>query len=248
MSCHDLRLRKTLNVNPSFHHQRMSHLQGVLDHFMGVFKLKRSPFVIGPPPSSNEAEQEKVNVNKNVTVAILDASLLSRVGFFIVYWCKFGYYPVYKTDLSGALVIPPPPLLGELELALWNDIEKENGFIHCTLVKYMLLKLEPSSTNVYHIITRVVTTAEDTKRYPTTVYLSNDETSIYDVQPHKSLNNVTLFYEDYSYYHGSILMEETFGPVRHGEGFFRNLTSKTEVHGIFLFNELIKTKKSIVIV
>ena len=88
MSGHDLRLRKTLNVNPSFHYQRMIHLQGVLDHFIALFKLQRRPFVIGPPPSSNEAEQEKVNVNKNVTVAILDASLLSRVGFFIVYWFK----------------------------------------------------------------------------------------------------------------------------------------------------------------
>lgn len=76
MSGHELRLRKTLNVNPSFHYQRMSHLQGVLDHFMRVFKLQRPPFVIGPPPS-NEGAKEKVNVNKNVTVAILDASLSS---------------------------------------------------------------------------------------------------------------------------------------------------------------------------
>jgi hypothetical protein len=235
---------ETLNVNISFHHERMSQLKGILDHFMSVFKLQSPPFVIGLPSSSSSKKvKEKVNINKNVNVAILDASFLSRVGFFMVYWHKFGYYPVSKTDLSGALVSPPPPMLGELELALWNDIERENGFIHCTLVKYMFLKMEPSHDNVYHIITRVVTSTEDTRRYPTAIYLSNDGTSIYDIQSNKSLDDVTLFYEDYSYYHGGIYMDETFGPVRHGKGFFHDLTSKMEIEGLFFFNELVKSNK-----
>jgi hypothetical protein len=241
MSEYNLRLKKTLNVNPSDHYKFMEGLQGVIEHYMGFFNLAVPPFVLAPPP----IKEERVNVNMSVNMSTVDDALLSRIGFFTVYWKKFGYYPLAKFDLAGVPVTRPAPILDERETQLWKDITKEHGFIHSFLANYMFREMQPgvSGTAVHHIIPRVTASGEDTKRYPTVIYLANDETSVYDVQPDKCLEKVTMFYEDNSYYHGCILVHDIFGPLRHGEGFYRDMSAKTEVHGFFAWNELSKTLK-----
>lgn len=243
MSDRKLRLKKTLNVDPVLHHEFMEELQRVVEHFMGVFKLTVLPFVLGAPPT----KKERVNVNTYVNMTAVDDTLLARIGFFTVYWKKFGYYPPTKTDLSGALVTPPPSELTDHETQLWGDIVKEHGFIHSFLAKYMVREMQPGhhGSAVHHIIPRVTASGEDTKRYPTVMYLPNDETSVFDVQPGECLENVTLFYEDNSYYHGGILIHDIFGPLRHGEGYYRDMSTNTEIHGEFAWNEITKTLKKV---
>lgn len=240
---HNLRLRKTLNVNPARHCEFMEELQRVVEHFMGVFKLTVPPFVLGAPPT----KEERVNVNSNVNMTAVDDTLLARIGFFTVYWKKYGYYPLTETDMFGASVSPPPFPLGDHETQLWRGIVKEHGFIHSFLAKYMVRKMQPGDHDsaVHHIIPRVTASGEDTKRYPTVIYLPNDKTSVYDVQPDKCLENVTLFYEDNSYYHGGILIHDIFGPLRHGEGYYRDMSAKTEIHGVFSWNELAEIMKKV---
>ena len=236
MSDRKLRLKKTLNVKPSDHYEFMEELQRVVEHFMGVFKLTVPPYVLGARPT----KEERVNVNTYVNMTTVDDALLARIAFFTVYWKKFGYYPLTKTDLSGVAVIPPPPELGDRETELWGGIKKEHGLIHSFLAKYMVREMQPGhhGSAVHHIIPRVTASGEDTKRYPTVMYLPNDETSVFDVQTDNCLENVTLFYEDNSYYHGGILINDIFGPLRHGEGYYRDMSAKTEIHGDFAWNEL----------
>jgi len=242
MSDYNLRLKKTLNVNPLDHYKFMEGLQGVIEHYMGFFNLAVPFFVLAPPP----IKEERVNLNMSVNMSTVDDAFLSRIGFFTVYWKKFGYYPLAKFDLAGAPVTPPAPILDERETHLWHAITEEHGFIHSHLAKYMFLKMQPgvvTGSPVHHIIPRVTASCEDTKRYPTVIYLANDKTSVYDVQPGKCLEKVTMFYEDNSYYHGGILVHDIFGPLRHGEGFYRDMSAKTEVHGVFAWNEVAKTWK-----
>ena len=244
MSEPNLRLRKRLNVEPSDHYKFMEGVQASIEHYMGVFKLSVPPYAISAPPPTAE---ERVNVNMDVNMTAVDNALLERIGFFTVYWKKYRYYPLIKTDMSGAPVSPPPPALGDHETQLWEAICDEHGFIHSWLAKYMYRKIggvhELHVQRVHHIIQRVTASGEDTKRYPTVIYLPNDKTSVYDVRAGKCLENVTLFYEDNSYYHGGILVHDIFGPLRHGEGYYRDMSAKTEIHGVFGFNEVAKTLK-----
>ena len=232
---------RLLNVEPSDHYKIMEGVQASIEHYMRVFKLSVPPYAISAPPPTAE---KRVNVNMDVNMTAVDNALLERIGFFTVYWKKHRYYPLTKTDMSGAPVSPPPPALGDHETQLWEAICEEHGFINSHLAKYMYRKIGVIEWDVHHIIQRVTASGEDTKRYPTVIYLPNDKTSVYDVQPGKCLENVTLFYEDNSYYHGGILVHDIFGPLRHGEGYYRDMSANIEIHGVFSWNELAKTLKN----
>ena len=216
----------------------MEALRHHLDHFMGVFKLTQAPFVINDAPTS----KGKVSVMANVGMAIDDASLLPKVAFFMVYWNKFGYYPEYKTDLSGANVVPPPPTLGEFEKQLWESIKNEHGLLHYDTGKYLVTEVV-KDYSIEPVITRVVGYLGESNSYlPTTIYLPS-VTPYADVETDMCLDNVTLFYEDYSYYHGAVFICKTFGFIKHGEGYYHDMTTKTITHGHWIANQLAKTNK-----
>lgn len=233
-----LRTKDRPNVTPMSHYQRMESLRGQFDHFMRVFKLTQPPFVINDPPTY----KGKVSVMANVGMAIDDASLLPKVAFFSVYWKKFGYYPEYKTDLSGAEVVPPPPVLGEFEQQLWESLKTDHRFLHYFAGKYLVTEVV-EDYSVKPIITRVVASlGESNHCLPTTIYLSS-VTSYDDFRTEMCLDNVTLFYEDYSYYHGAVFICETFGFIKHGEGYYHDMATKTITHGHWIMNQLVKTNK-----
>jgi hypothetical protein len=239
MSKRHLRTKDRPNIDPWLHYQRMESLREQYEHFKNVFKLTHPPFDIkDPPPSSG-----KVSVMANVGMAIDDASLLAKIAFFTIYWKKFGYYPEYKTDLSGATVVPPPPTLGEFERQLWESIKTDHNFLHYETTKYLVTEVIKDES-IEPIITRVMGyLGESNDHLPITIYLPSSATSYDDCRTDMCMDNVTLFYEDYSYYHGAVFICKTFGFIKHGEGYYHDMKTKTITFGHWIMNHLVKSYK-----